>query len=47
MTKDLKRYTDEEKKFAEEVFGLLHNSFDNSIKEDEELRKRWIRYYHL
>lgn len=44
---NLKRYTEEQRKIAEEVFGLLHNSFEKSIKEDEEIRKRWYKDYEL
>lgn len=40
----LKRYTEEERKFAEEVFGYIHKSFEKSVKEDEEIKNRWIRY---
>lgn len=44
MDKTLKKYTDEEKKFAEEVFGQLHKSFEKSFEEDEEIKNRWAKY---
>ena len=45
MDKDLKRYTEEERKFAEDTFKAISNSFEKSFKEDEEIKNRWIRYH--
>lgn len=47
MDKTLKRYTEEERKFAEEVFGQIHKSFEKSFEEDEEIKNRWAKDFEI